>query len=358
MIKTKKGAITLYFVIIAMLVAIVIIMLYTAPSDEEVEFVGATQQKLLISKEIKDQAITFLDMSMNFATQKTIQDLNENSGFGVLQHSTEFPCAQTIYPVINEGKNITCFPNHTDSTKIHFKLNYDRMIRQNPELIFIPRDFDIIVNKNKNDLVIDVKTIDAVSIPVYQSFSNYYDDKIQNLIGLGIPRYSYQGQKLESIKNIPNIICDEQDTKFGKICAGNPEMVQALRRLSEGYLVPQNKKMIITQAYRDYAIQKALYDYACANRGCMYACNPDTRDNCPHMIAGAIDMNIMDDQGNLLNNAAASDESKQEIINIMCSYGFVNWIREHWHFEYGTTWWEVAQERKARGDIACQYPFT
>ncbi len=355
--KTKKGAVTMYLLILAMLISIGLILLYTAPSDEELKFVGATNQKLLISKEIKNQAVSFLDMSINFAAKQTINDLNENSGFTILQHSTDFPCKQSIYPVLNENNKINCFPNQTQSSKTYFKYNLDKLLRQNPEVIFLPRDIDVNAQNREKDIIFEIKTMDAINVPIYQSFSNYYDEKILNLIGMGIPRYSYDGQRLVPIKDIPNIICDEQDTNFGKICAGNPEMIQALKRISEGYLVPNNKRMIITQAYRDYGIQKALYDNACSRGDCSLACNPTTRNNCPHMIAGAIDMNIMDSQGNLLNNAAATDASKQQIINIMCDYGFVNWVREHWHFEYGTTWWERAQERRARGERACQYPF-
>lgn len=356
--KNKKGAITLYLLIIALIVSITTIMLYTAPTEEETKFVGSTQQKLLISQEIKNQAISFLDMAATLAKEKTIQDLNETSGFDESHFLEEFPCERAIYPVLNEKQEITCFPDYENTTKTRFKINFDKLIRQNPDVLFSPRDLEVTTTNTEKDIIININTINAVSIPIYQSFSNYYDEKIQNLIGSGIPRYSYDGQELIPIQNIPNVICDEKDTNFGKICAANQDLIDALKKLSKEYLVPENKKMIITQAYRTEAIQKALYDYACNTKGCEYGCNPDTSKGCPHMVAGAIDMNIIDENNRNLNSHNSPDETKQQVLNIMCEYGFVNYALESWHYEYGTRMWQTAMEKRERGDEACQYPFT
>ena len=356
--KQKKGAITLYFLIIALIITVTILIFYTAPSKEELEFVGATQQKLLISKEIKNQAILFLDASSKLAVKETIKDLNENSGFTIIQHSTEHPCKRAIYPIINENKEINCFPEYNKSAITYFQFNFDKMIDQSREVALPSNQINIELTQTQNTIRFNMITSEAIPIPLFQSFSNYYDEKIKNVIGAGIPRYSYDRSDLVPIKNIPNIICDETDTRFGKICAGNPDMIRALETMSSDYLVPKNRVMIITQAYRTYEIQKALYLHACAQQDCSLACNPDTRNNCPHMIAGAIDLNIIDQNtGRNLNNQAALQEDKDYVVEVMCKYGFVNWVREPWHFEYGTAQWEIARERRARGERACQYPF-
>ncbi len=356
--KSKKGAITLYLLVIALIISTSYILMYTAPTQDEVKFVGATQQKLLISQEIKNQAINFLDMTTTLAKEKTIQDLNENSGFEKTEFLEEFPCKRAVYPVINEGEKITCFPEYNKSINTQFQINFDNMLHQNPDVLFSPTHLEISTTTNKEDIQLEVTTTKAVAIPIYQSFSNYYDEKIKSLIGAGMPRYSYEEQRLVAIENIDNIICDETDTDFGKRCAGNQELINALKKLSKEYLVPEEKTMIITQAFRTYAIQKALYDYIIKEKGRKFGCNPDANNKCPHMIAGAIDMNIKDKNGNLLNNAKASQESKQKIVEDMCKFGFVNYEPEAWHYEYGTPKWEDAMKKRQKGERACQYPFT
>jgi len=161
---------------------------------------------------------------------------------------------------------------------------------------------------------------------------------------------------LEEIKNIPNVNCDESETSYGKICAADPALVAQLRKISAEKLQKEGITITVNQAYRDYVIQKNIFEDYCnkdGNSKCddgeTKACNPDKSACCPHMQAGAIDVNVYK-AGKDMNSA---DPAYVE--NLMCDYGFVRWMGERWHFEYGTNQWNNIVEQRNGGRTPCTY---
>lgn len=153
-------------------------------------------------------------------------------------------------------------------------------------------------------------------------------------------------EQLYKIEGIPNVICEEQPTNYGKVCATTLEMIKQLHYMSSKVLVPENKKLVINQAFRTKEIQAALWN--ASGQDSSKACNPyRTGRLCPHMIAGAIDINIYDD-----GQALGIDEQE----DLMCDYGFVRYSGEKWHFEYGTWRWKEAEIKRNSGLKACKYP--
>lgn len=182
----------------------------------------------------------------------------------------------------------------------------------------------------------------------------YRADQLKGLSSETLPELSFDGRTLEKIEDIPNIECDAAETSVGKICIADQNLVQRLRVLSAEKLQPENMKMVINQAYRTYEIQKRLYEQNCGSGSCKPpTCNPDTSLTCPHMQAGAIDIAMYDSAGRKLNGEGGINPSLVE--SIMCEYGFVRYSPEDWHFEYGTNQWELAEEKRANGEIACTY---
>jgi hypothetical protein len=181
----------------------------------------------------------------------------------------------------------------------------------------------------------------------------YRADMMKGISSDGFPEYSLDGKRLVEIDNIPKITCDAADTSVGKICAADEMLVEQLRLLSSEKLKKENMQIIVTQAYRTYDIQKRLYDDWCAKGNCGNGCNPDTNLMCPHMVAGAVDIIMLDSSGKALNGAKGYNPKLVE--EIMCSYGFVRYNKEDWHFEYGTRQWALAEDKRAKGEKACVY---
>ncbi|MGV8163002.1 MAG: D-alanyl-D-alanine carboxypeptidase family protein [Candidatus Nanoarchaeia archaeon] len=169
------------------------------------------------------------------------------------------------------------------------------------------------------------------------------------------------GTPLQKIENIPNVVCDESDTTVGKICSARPELIMQLKKISAEELQPKGEKLVITQAFRSYEIQKNLYEKYCregkcdcSNDDCALARNPDKLTNpSGHLDGTAIDVIIYTKSGKKLNGEGGVDPALAE--DIMCSYGFVRWKAESWHFEYGSTQWMIAERERDTGKTVCTY---
>lgn len=130
-----------------------------------------------------------------------------------------------------------------------------------------------------------------------------------------------------------------------RICAGTPELVQAMTEL-DAALKEANYSALIFQAYRSYDIQKDLYD---TNRnpdtGAIDppTCNPGDPDNpnkgCTHLQGAAIDIGIS--KGDVYNENTRLGSAREDF---MCPLGWLRYKGEDWHFEYGSTNWDAAQE--------------
>ncbi|MBN1175295.1 C40 family peptidase [Candidatus Woesearchaeota archaeon] len=156
------------------------------------------------------------------------------------------------------------------------------------------------------------------------------------------------GENLYRIANIPRVTCDEKNTRVGKICAGNKELVLKLHELSQLYLEPLNLEISITQAYRTYDIQQKLF--VANGYDTSLACDPNPKGQklCPHMVSGAIDIEMKD---------AVTKKGVNPLLmeDIMCSLGFVRYGNEDWHFEYGTNQFNIAESKRTETDRFCKY---
>lgn len=180
-------------------------------------------------------------------------------------------------------------------------------------------------------------------------------DKYKGFLLTTTPSVSVDGKDLVRIEGIPNVVCDESVTDFGKICAANSALVLQLRKISEEVLQPQKMRIVVNQAYRTYDIQKALYNSWCAKGNCAGACNPDKSYLCPHMQSGAIDINLYQLDGNGAVSKNYNDADPKKVENLMCDYGFVRYHKEDWHFEYGTWRWQEIVKQRNGGREPCSY---
>lgn len=170
--------------------------------------------------------------------------------------------------------------------------------------------------------------------------------KITNLIPYPNMLDPETKEQLYKIKGIPNVVCDEQPSTYGKVCATTLGMIKQLYNMSSKVLVPENKKLVINQAFRTKEIQENFWNNF--NQDSSNVCNPYKRGRlCPRMLAGIINVDIYDSKGHLLS----VDEQEK----LMCDFGFVRFTGEKGHFEYGTWRWKEAMIKRKLGIKACSY---
>lgn len=154
-------------------------------------------------------------------------------------------------------------------------------------------------------------------------------------------------------------------------------------------LLPSNITLVVWDAWRPISVQKFLSqkvqstvqntnnfispENVCEEAG-KYAADPDDIKigSPPHLTGGAIDVCLLDSNGNMLNMGTPLDYvgpeaatayyeivkakrmlNKQEQIamknrrvlyNVMTQVGFTNYLYEWWHFDYGNQFWAIVKK--------------
>ncbi|GAA0291952.1 D-alanyl-D-alanine dipeptidase [Gracilibacillus halotolerans] len=162
------------------------------------------------------------------------------------------------------------------------------------------------------------------------------------------------------------------------------QLMQAAKELPSGY------QFVIWDGYRPYEVQKAIYDdyyrtiqlnnpekgesdWRQLTEDFVSYPSIDKEQPAPHITGGAVDLAIVDAQGELLDFGTAFDDftekahtayfeqlgqqrdlTKEEQIirdnrrllyHVLAAQGFTNYSLEWWHFDYGNQWWAQQQEK-------------
>ncbi len=214
---------------------------------------------------------------------------------------------------------------------------------------------------------------------------------------VGLKTVNESGEELVSASLIPERILVRPQYYFQGIPKALPEcyarkgvvgrLVNASRKLPEGY------KLVILDSWRPFALQQSLFDSfinelkeqhprktepeieamatAFVARPSKSAANPS-----PHLTGGAVDLNLADDRGRLLDMGTefdatcrkshtryfeeklergerlSADEENQAqnrrlLFHVMAETGFTNYPNEWWHFDYGNQNWAfMSREEK------------
>lgn len=354
-IKGKKGALMLYFYLFGFIAALVLLVYYAFVNSSVVDFAGVTSLQIMNTFEFRERTNYFIDMSLELSAKEAVKNLLSNGGYSsVLLASNKeiYPCGYTGYPVLNDGKNTDkCFPDLSVEIETELSSSFEEYLSQYPNMLLRVGDFIIKTERNGAHMEIKVFGAAPIKVPFFTDSSSNYMDVTS--IYLSSTYFSSVDLELVPITNIDRIVCVESTsptpgvTDFGRICAVSKALKDKLEEISNNELKQRGWKIVITQAYRDYGIQKSLYQ-ALGSK----ACNPDT-SICPHMTGGAVDVIFYDSNNKPINYNGSPRNN--EIEKLMCSYGFVRYSKEHWHFEYGTNRWKQAVEARNRGDEACKY---
>lgn len=210
--------------------------------------------------------------------------------------------------------------------------------------------------KNVEVLLKPIRPIDYKGVQSQKYVSNYQNP--------GDPTSTYDGKALVKLNGFTNIECDEDPstTNYGRICEATPNLKAKLDEVDK-YLKEHSYTMQITQAYRTWGIQNALYQNNIVNKPKseqIPTCYPGKSSQasdvkiCPHMTGGAVDIQVYDENGKLLN-AKNNPKGIQTVKSMMCEFGFIKFAIEPWHFEYGTYKWSQLAGTKKDGKQVCSY---
>lgn len=352
----KKGAIMLYLYLFGFIAALVLLVYYAFMNSTVVDFTGVTSLQILNTFEFKERTNYFIDMSLELSVKEAVKNVLSNGGYSsvlLASNKERYPCGYTGYPVLNDGKNTDkCFPDLSVEIENEFSSSFEGYLSQYPNLLLRVGDFIIKPKRNGAHLDVEVFGAAPIKVPFFTDSSSNYVDVTS--VYLSSTYFSSLDLELVPITNIDRVVCVESTsptpgvTDYGRICLASKVLSEKLIEISNNELKPKGWKIVITQAYRDYGIQKSLY-LALGSK----ACNPDGGGTCPHMTGGAIDVVFYDSNNNAINFEGSPRNS--EIEKLMCSYGFVRYSKEYWHFEYGTNRWKQAVEARNRGETACKY---
>ena len=153
-----------------------------------------------------------------------------------------------------------------------------------------------------------------------------------------------------------------------------------LKRLNRAAsLLPKGYSLVIFDAWRPFLLQQELYDYYAESIIAYYHLESEnenlqkeiinkyvlppirSHESPPvHTTGGAVDLSLMDDEGNMLDMGTAFDcfgteaatdyyelhsindtirNNRRLLYNVMVSAGFTNLPSEWWHYDYGDRFW-------------------
>lgn len=206
-------------------------------------------------------------------------------------------------------------------------------------------------------------------------------NKIPKVDFPSIKEYNILGidEKLVSISNA-GILCKSQYYKQGipgsyKDCYARESVVHKLVTAQQS--LPEGFKLLVWDAYRPVCIQQRLWNFYRQNiinkykitddaeidlKTSFYVSKPSYDEMKPslHSTGGAVDVTIIDSNGNELNMGTDFDDFRNEawtnhfeeytdnievrdnrrlLYNTMIQAGFTNLPSEWWHYDYGNKFW-------------------
>lgn len=163
-------------------------------------------------------------------------------------------------------------------------------------------------------------------------------------------------------------------TVFDKICLAQAELPSGLRfRLYEGFRSLRVQKMLFDQEYQRTMMRNSSLSHTDCFHETTRLVSPvvnldGTQNIPPHNTGAAIDIEIITEQGELLdmgmtakewcevppelcmtNCSLISDTAQQNrklLLELMLRHGFVNYPTEWWHFSYGDRYWVYHKKMK------------
>lgn len=164
----KKGALQLYFIVIALFIFVGAGMYLIFVSTPELETIGETQLSLLYAYEEHDDLFQYLDIQSRISLENSIVKTSENVGF----KKDEFQglaklddCGELGYKVISQD----CKPDHEETLELYMyrNLNFYKYHYPHPDI----HNAEIESSIDGEELVLS--SSNQINTPIYVDVENY-----------------------------------------------------------------------------------------------------------------------------------------------------------------------------------------
>lgn len=363
--SNKRGTYILFFGMIGMVVGVFIALFFSLTDQGGERFLGERHLQVLVADEQAQKFLLYLDQSARYAITEALVDLASHGGF-----AGESPCGEYYgyalwqsaeEKLLDDGKKVMdlkeCYPDSEEGSfssllSIHLKTYLAMYPKALPDLFYTittrqdPAEAAMMIVSGAADKDVTFDIVEweqKVGVPL----GGPLVPSVSTDISCGvIPLVEIQG-----------VACG------ASICAIHPEVEQRLLA-AEAIAEQQGYELYVNSAYRSISDQRYLWEHGTRAHPEWKDLPPEQRRefvsppscNAPHTTGRAVDV-VLKSGGqfvemNTLNGIklAVSDMShpeRQRLESIMASAGFVRYVGEYWHYEYGTTRWHRAKERGA-----------
>jgi len=329
--KTKKGDGHLYSILI---VVFTFIVLLTAAFLFQSKFqaispvpIGDKQFALYDIYQAAEDVLFFVDEVSRYSIFQAIYDVSSRGGYfasigeDFSTNTPDSPCGTYLGYAMWNSEDAECLPyDVTSNIEEEINSNLDRYLDYYTTA-------DIPNNNYRIGIVGDVVYGKATK---KLHFSQRLD------IGLSEMTLAQEREALGNC-NVPVLVELEgeclQTTETS--CKATPALAEQFKK-AQGIANKKGVELSITSAYRSFASQKELWESS--GRDTSRVAKPSC--NAPHVLGKAVDVVIKGGDG--MGSTSMSDMSigdRRMLEEIMLEAGFVRYVKEFWHYEYGTKRW-------------------
>lgn len=275
--------------------------------------IGEIQMQTIKTYQNAEKTLFLIDQTAKYSAYDTIYELAENGGIYIAHEK----CGKYLDYQILYDREEYCDSDTEEQFKEIYSKNIDEYLSQ----ILPANSFALQILKGQNQLKIIGVSKNMIEFPI--TFTT--EQPIQKKEVCEIPTLVQSDYSV--------IAC--QPLQYSS-CEFKPEILEMLKKAQE-IARSQGKELIITSGYRTYGQQaelKILYPTDAAEASC----------TAPHIKGVAVDIVLKNtphmsryDEGGV---AYMGYPERKQLEKIMCDAGFVRWIGEFWHYEYGSKRWE------------------
>ena len=263
--------------------------------------------------------------------------------FATKGFTAESECGEYQGYTLWKSENKDCFPEEEKINEdfiLLFKNKFRTYLENYPVLAFAQNnyeenyDFFLDIDEINKKIELDGKAINPIEVGIFYEFVSP-DDVLDEAGPTPILPPSVKGTCSGSLVKTGYTACR------GGSCLLKESCIAPLRKAEQ---IAQSKgtNLYVYSAYRSEDHQRELWKKY--KKDCKRVCCPKAGSfaHCPHVTGCAVDLKLV---GRNMNDPA----NRALLESIMCEAGWVRYVNEYWHFEYGTDRWKRAGESCAVG---------
>lgn len=194
LLKNKKGGVIYYFILFALFLTMGYGIYLSAIQTEGLSHTGESSQRILSTTELANRVSSYIDISIDQSIKKSILSLEENSGFLIeisSDYETEIECGQSVFPILNnEKQEVECFPQYLETLEKNFQKELTPKLHQFDEIPLSRVSFTTNLKTDNKNIILQVYS-SPIQIPIYSTFTSYYDASTKSRMEYARPINEY-----------------------------------------------------------------------------------------------------------------------------------------------------------------------